>query len=263
MLSREGEDTVKVRDELLDVKHLESVERRRARAVAAGHEGSLSAHGWLRPAQCSQPFALKPRRPSARPTRSTRSCAPADRPASPSPCTRSGTHYTIGGCMAELTEVRDRRAESHATIAVESEDADSGDRPPCAELGLGSLPNVSYPRGLKALLGIGARSFAVIDVGTNSVKFHIGERSADGVVADGCRPRRGHAPRAKASRRQRRLNNEPMERTVDGDCSNGRRGPPERSGRDRRGGHGGAEDRVQQPGVSRSGGEPQRRPASR
>jgi exopolyphosphatase/guanosine-5'-triphosphate,3'-diphosphate pyrophosphatase len=35
-------------------------------------------------------------------------------------------------------------------------------------------------RGLKALVGVGARRFAVIDVGTNSVKFHVGERRADG-----------------------------------------------------------------------------------
>ena len=34
-------------------------------------------------------------------------------------------------------------------------------------------------RGLKALAGFGARRFAVIDVGTNSIKFHVGERQAD------------------------------------------------------------------------------------
>jgi exopolyphosphatase/guanosine-5'-triphosphate,3'-diphosphate pyrophosphatase len=34
-------------------------------------------------------------------------------------------------------------------------------------------------RGLKALAGFGGRRYAVIDVGTNSVKFHIGERQAD------------------------------------------------------------------------------------
>jgi exopolyphosphatase/guanosine-5'-triphosphate,3'-diphosphate pyrophosphatase len=35
-------------------------------------------------------------------------------------------------------------------------------------------------RGLKALASFGARRYAVIDVGTNSVKFHVGERAADG-----------------------------------------------------------------------------------
>ena len=48
------------------------------------------------------------------------------------------------------------------------------------ELGLESRRNISVPRGLKALAGFGARRYAVIDVGTNSVKFHVGEREADG-----------------------------------------------------------------------------------
>ena len=48
------------------------------------------------------------------------------------------------------------------------------------ELGLEAVPNVSFPRGLKALAAFGSRRYAVIDVGTNSVKFHVGERAADG-----------------------------------------------------------------------------------
>jgi exopolyphosphatase/guanosine-5'-triphosphate,3'-diphosphate pyrophosphatase len=34
-------------------------------------------------------------------------------------------------------------------------------------------------RGLKTLVGVGSERFAVIDVGTNSVKLHVGERRAD------------------------------------------------------------------------------------
>jgi exopolyphosphatase/guanosine-5'-triphosphate,3'-diphosphate pyrophosphatase len=48
------------------------------------------------------------------------------------------------------------------------------------ELDLGLRRNVCLARGLKALVGYGAKRYAVIDVGTNSVKFHIGERGADG-----------------------------------------------------------------------------------
>ena len=40
--------------------------------------------------------------------------------------------------------------------------------------------NVSVSRGLKTLVGFGTRRLAVIDVGTNSVKFHIVERHGDG-----------------------------------------------------------------------------------
>src|SRR5262249_28806031 len=48
------------------------------------------------------------------------------------------------------------------------------------DLGFDPSSNVSYPRGLKALIGFGAGRYAVVDVGTNSVKFHIGERHANG-----------------------------------------------------------------------------------
>ena len=40
--------------------------------------------------------------------------------------------------------------------------------------------NTSYPRGLAALIDDEPLRFAVIDVGTNSIKFHIGERERDG-----------------------------------------------------------------------------------
>ena len=87
--------------------------------------------------------------------------------------------YTIAGCMAERTEIRTDR-EGTRTIAVESEDP-ARVREAVHELGLASYPNVNVPRGLKALVGMAERRYAVIDVGTNSVKFHIGERRADGV----------------------------------------------------------------------------------
>ena len=48
------------------------------------------------------------------------------------------------------------------------------------ELGLGGYTNTSYPRGLAALIDDEPVRYAVIDVGTNSVKFHIGEHDVDG-----------------------------------------------------------------------------------
>jgi exopolyphosphatase/guanosine-5'-triphosphate,3'-diphosphate pyrophosphatase len=86
--------------------------------------------------------------------------------------------YTVGGCMAERTEVR-TESGVRQTIAVEATDP-SGVIAAVRELGLGTRRNVCVARGLKALAGFGANRFAVIDVGTNSVKFHIGEREADG-----------------------------------------------------------------------------------
>ncbi len=87
-------------------------------------------------------------------------------------------HYTIGGCMAERSEVRTEQG-ARRTIAVESEDP-ARVIAAVRELGLSARRNVCLARGLKALVGLGAKRYAVIDVGTNSVKFHIGERQADG-----------------------------------------------------------------------------------
>ncbi|HSF62721.1 MAG TPA: hypothetical protein VLA69_13570 [Gaiellaceae bacterium] len=94
------------------------------------------------------------------------------------PVHKRRAHYTFGGCMAELTEVRTGQKATR-TLAVESEDP-ARVRVAVEDLGLGSLPNVSFPRGLMALVGFGARRYAVVDIGTNSVKLLLGERAADG-----------------------------------------------------------------------------------
>jgi exopolyphosphatase/guanosine-5'-triphosphate,3'-diphosphate pyrophosphatase len=87
-------------------------------------------------------------------------------------------HYMVDGCMTELSEVRTDRGTAK-TIAVESEDPTRVVATVLA-LGLELQPNVSLPRELKTLAGFDAHRFAAIDVGTNSVKFHLGERRADG-----------------------------------------------------------------------------------
>ncbi|RYU09838.1 Ppx/GppA family phosphatase [Nocardioides iriomotensis] len=86
--------------------------------------------------------------------------------------------YDVDGCAAELTEVRTPYG-STGTVAIEDEDADLVMRT-VRGLGLGGRPNVNFLRGLRALLGLPADRVAVIDVGTNSVKFHVGERTDDG-----------------------------------------------------------------------------------
>jgi exopolyphosphatase/guanosine-5'-triphosphate,3'-diphosphate pyrophosphatase len=88
------------------------------------------------------------------------------------------TRYTVGGCMSELSDVV-ANGKPTRTIAVESEDAQAVIRA-VRELGLGGYANTSYPRGLAALIDDEPARYAVIDVGTNSVKFHVGERAPDG-----------------------------------------------------------------------------------
>ena len=94
------------------------------------------------------------------------------------PVHKRRAHYTVGGCAAELTEVR-TDALTTRTIAVESADP-ALVRVALDELGLRSRSNVSFPRGLAALVGFGAQRYAVVDVGTNSVKFHLAAQAADG-----------------------------------------------------------------------------------
>ena len=101
--------------------------------------------------------------------------------------------------MTELTDLRTDAGDTR-TVAVESEDADAVIAA-VRDLGLADLTNTSFPRGLKALAGPASSRYAVIDVGTNSVKFHIGERAGRRLVAHRRRPRRGDPP-GRGARRQ-------------------------------------------------------------
>jgi exopolyphosphatase / guanosine-5'-triphosphate,3'-diphosphate pyrophosphatase len=174
---REG-DTVKVRDGLMDVKHLEHV-----------NEDGLEQ--WLPVTKAEFPLAaadvasvlaaLEVEGPQLEREAYTLEQLLDDVVA---PCDellaidvhKLRRRYTVGGCMAELSDV-DATGRSTRTIAIETEDPDQV-LAAVRELGLASRPNTNYPRGLKLLVHFGR--FAVVDVGTNSVKFHVGERRADG-----------------------------------------------------------------------------------
>ena len=116
--------------------------------------------------------------------------------------------YDLGGRAAELTDIR-AGSDSTRTIAVESEDpARVVDA--VGSLGLSLQPNTCMARGLKALVG---RRFAVIDVGTNSVKFYVADRQDDGTWST-------VVERSEVTRlgegldKTGRLGREPVERTV-------------------------------------------------
>jgi exopolyphosphatase/guanosine-5'-triphosphate,3'-diphosphate pyrophosphatase len=92
--------------------------------------------------------------------------------------------YDVQGCVAELTDVV---ADGKKIRTVAIEDADPARVVAAVRaMELDRYPNTSYPRGLRQVLDdqSTAKSSpfrqAVIDVGTNSVKFHIGERRPDG-----------------------------------------------------------------------------------
>jgi exopolyphosphatase/guanosine-5'-triphosphate,3'-diphosphate pyrophosphatase len=118
--------------------------------------------------------------------------------------------YRLGGCMAEIAEVQ-ADGRTQRTVAVESDDP-SAVIAAVRGVGLDGHANTSYPRGLAALID-GPSRHAVIDVGTNSVKFHVGERDASGSW-------RAIVDRAEVTRLGENLQHtgaisaEPLERTV-------------------------------------------------
>jgi exopolyphosphatase/guanosine-5'-triphosphate,3'-diphosphate pyrophosphatase len=180
LLSAGDGDNVKVRDGRLEVKHLERVNddglEQWAPVMEAGFPlpasevaSVLEALGVSGPRLARATYTLDEL---------------VDEVVRPSPdldaleIHKKRSRYTIDGCRAELTDVRTDRASTR-TLAVESEEPDRVIAT-VRELGLDSRPNLSYPRALKELVGFGGGRYAVIDVGTSSVKFHIGERGADG-----------------------------------------------------------------------------------
>lgn len=79
--------------------------------------------------------------------------------------------------MSELSEVT-VGGKKTKTIAIESENAEAVVAA-VRSLGLEDYVNTNYTRGLAAFVGGRLPRYAVIDVGTNSVKFHIGEPAGD------------------------------------------------------------------------------------
>jgi exopolyphosphatase/guanosine-5'-triphosphate,3'-diphosphate pyrophosphatase len=187
LLSQESDASVKVRDVLMDVKRLEAVDGNgleQWRPVLKGRfplgaddlRTVLGALGVSVPELTREAYTLEQL---------------VDEVIGASPALaavavhKRRVHYRLGDCMAELSEVT---AGSHSarTIAVEAEDPKLV-AATVRELQLAERPNVCLARGLKTMLGLEPVRFAVIDVGTNSVKLHVGERRADGswqTVAD-------------------------------------------------------------------------------
>ena len=233
MVSGGGEDTVKVRAGLVDVKMLEEIDD----------------HGLER-------WRPVLKRPTTLTTEDVRILAEALHATELRTVAvhKRRARYRLGGCAAELTDLRVDGREMR-TFAIESEDPAAVVRV-LRELGLDGHPNTSYPRRLRALTGLLPPRGAVIDIGTNSVKLHVGERDGTGwrTLADGASVTRlgeGLGPDGD-------LGAAPIARTVEAVCGmvhEARRGG--RAGR--RGRHGGAAHRRQHRGLHRCGARTVRR----
>ena len=171
--------------------------RRRARAVAPGDEGRLPAAGGGRPRRVrGAPTAERPRS-SGRSTRST-SFSTSSCGHMPAACRRRAQ---------APAPLHDRRLRDRVDGRPYRPGVDSDDRGRVrgslrrdrgtarARAGVASQHQLS--RGASRRSSGSARArFAVIDVGTNSVKFHVGER---GATASGARS--STAPRSRGSAR--------------------------------------------------------------
>ncbi len=157
LVSRGGEDAVKVRDGLVDVKRLEEVD----------------AHGLER----WRPVLKQPTTLTADDVRVLADALHATELRTVAVHKRR-RRYRLDGCAVELVDVR-AGGRALRTFAAESEDPAAVVRV-LRGMGLDLHANTSYPRRLRALTGLLPPRGAVIDVGSNSVKLHVGERDGDG-----------------------------------------------------------------------------------
>jgi exopolyphosphatase/guanosine-5'-triphosphate,3'-diphosphate pyrophosphatase len=178
-VSRDGEAAVKVRDGLMDVKELLEVDDRglqRWRPVlkAPSPLGAAALRVVLEALRVEAPVEDGAVHRIEELIRRTvdgvvvRSLAVHKR----------RTRYTVAGCAAEVTDV-EVDGTPLRTLAVESEDP-ARVMAALAELGLDPGANTSYPQALARLSGLAGFRAAAVDVGTNSVKVHVAERSGGG-----------------------------------------------------------------------------------
>jgi exopolyphosphatase/guanosine-5'-triphosphate,3'-diphosphate pyrophosphatase len=212
-ISLDSDASVKVRDELMDVKRLEHVNdegleqwRPVLKApfplAAADVRTMLSALAIDPPALTRDAYTHEQLR--------TEVLAPIGAMRSVSVHKRR-ERFSPEGCMAEVTELK-VESRTTRTIAIESENP-AAVSATVREFGLSDYANVCMARGLKSLVGFEAVTYAVIDVGTNSIKFHLGEHRPSGewrtVVDRSAITRLGEGLQESGQ-----LGSEPMARTV-------------------------------------------------
>ena len=186
-LLSEGGDNVKIRADLMDIKALRDVDPHGLQQW----EPVLKATFPLTAADVAFTFEALRQPVPALTSDAYSQAVLLDELVEPGPAVRlESVHkrrvrYRFDECMVELTDIAvgDRHTR---TIAIEAEDPDAVWATVTA-VGLGERVNTSVPRGLLALISDERPRYAVIDVGTNSVKFHVGEQTAAGAwrrVAD-------------------------------------------------------------------------------
>jgi exopolyphosphatase / guanosine-5'-triphosphate,3'-diphosphate pyrophosphatase len=179
-LSPAASANVKIRDELIDIKVLREVDAdglerwepvlKRPFPLSPDDLGTvLDAIGIARGAAAST---------GATSEAEFLALVEADPHARSVPVHKRRVRYTVNGCMAERSAV-EAGGRTALTIAVESTD-----RPAVVvaveSLGLGDYVNTNYAAGLSQVIDDVPERYAVVDIGTNSIKFHVGEFASDG-----------------------------------------------------------------------------------
>jgi len=155
LLSPSCDASVKIRDQLMDIKALEQVSAdgleqwrpvmKAAFPIPAAEAAKVCAALQVAPLSVRDVYTLE--QMQAELTDSSRSVRAVR-------VRKMRQRYTVSGCLAEMTEVI---ADGHPTrsVAIESENPASV-LVAVREMRLGSFENLSYPRGLKRLLGLPA-----------------------------------------------------------------------------------------------------------
>ena len=155
LLSSVCDANVKIRDGLMDVKRLEHTDAHGLEQWRPVMKGAFP----LPAAEVEQVFAALGVAPPPLARAAYALEQLLDELLEPEPGLRAvrvhkkRTRYTIDGCLAELTEVVVAAGKAVRTVAVESEDP-ARVLAAVRTLGLEGIENVSYPRGLKRLVGM-------------------------------------------------------------------------------------------------------------
>ena len=155
LLSPNCDANVKIRDGLMDIKSLEQVDThgleqwrpvvKAAFPLEAAEVEKVCATLRVAPLPSRDTYPVEAMQAElTHPSRGVRAL----------PIHKKRQRYTVGGCSAEVTELA---AEGRATrsVAIESDDS-ARVWAAVLEMGLERFENLSYPRGLKRLLGLPA-----------------------------------------------------------------------------------------------------------
>ena len=155
LLSPNSDANVKIRDQLMDIKTLEQVNAagleqwrpvmKSGFPLPAAEVAKVCAALDVAPLSPREVYTLEQVQAElTHPSRGVRAVRVHKR----------RQRYTVGECLAEMTELT---ADGHAirTVAIEFEDP-ARVHAAVQEMGLGQFENLSYPRGLKRLLGLPA-----------------------------------------------------------------------------------------------------------